>query len=87
MKMIEKMAQAINQARLDARDPFFHIDPEHCDYSKHLAKAALTTLLEPDEGMVEAGEKAADDGVAGVTSWEAGRCITAAIQHALAEGE
>jgi hypothetical protein len=91
MKMIEKMAWAICREKF--RNGFMlpseeSVLAEMVDERWHeyipAAKAALTTLLEPDEGMVEAASRWLEPNMNRLSINDA---FTAAIQHALAEGE
>jgi hypothetical protein len=71
MKMIEKMARAMADADDFCSEPDYEL----------LAKAALTTLLEPEWGMVGAMFARAH----GPDDTTYGEIFTAAIQHALEE--
>jgi hypothetical protein len=94
MKMIEKMAWAICREKFrgtaswtalrgPARVLAEMVDERWHEYIP-AAKAALTTLLEPDEGMVEAASRWLEPNMNRLSINDA---FTAAIQHALAEGE
>lgn len=97
MNMIEKMARAIGEARgvtWDERNVYYRAGPlggadeGPTDEYYRLAKAALTTLLEPDEGMVEAMRLCTIRNSRPVDPNRPFESpFTAAIQHALAEGE
>lgn len=91
--MVERMARRIYEKRNGAgRTPWPHLPKAHKEPYRSDARAALPALLEPTEGMVEAGGEAMDQ----IWSPKAGSAIRgklvsgiikAAIQAALAEGE
>jgi hypothetical protein len=54
MSPLEKVARAISAANKAAPFPWWSATPENCRLSAHLARAALTALLDPDEGTIMA---------------------------------
>lgn len=65
MSMLEKVARAIHakRRRPDDNKHWFHENPERCELSRQLARAAIEAMREPTREMIAAGKRAscADD--------------------------
>lgn len=61
MSMVEKVARTIHAKRRapDDNKHWFHEDPELCDLSRQLARAAIEAMKEPTLEMLESGNLAA----------------------------
>jgi hypothetical protein len=92
MNTVEKVARAIWKRERDSK---VHAEPFRLSQYEADARAALTALREPSEGMVEAGDEAMrkdgldwsmepGEGLDGVDSRPSWRAM---INHALSEGE
>ena len=84
MTTIEKMAKAMWELEC----PWDEALPEDVEWVKRQARAALQSLLPPDEGTVEAMEDALwanCDPWDGPKTEDAKSALTAAIQHILKE--
>jgi len=78
MTTIEKMAKAMWELEC----PWDEALPEDVEWVKRQARAALQSLLPPDEGTVEAMAEYDRPGIQGE---HMGAAFTAAIQHILKE--
>lgn len=81
---LEKVALAIHEAMRTAPYPWWHSDPAKCVISRHIAKAAINALKDPDEGTVEAMR---EDGRAFVLPVACRDMLNAALDHIIQAGE
>jgi len=90
MTMIEKIARVLCAANGGDSESGWNLNWR--DYTDD-ARAALTAMLEPSEGMIEAGWRSASDDINGRPVWKgavdvaAKHRYTAMIHHALQESE